>query len=415
MPTRTCTNLRAAGVLATLALLLAVEAVLAHPLEAAKRNSNPTLTTSQIAIVSDHEDPLFREDSPRYRYIVVRDNLHDRVGELRRAHPEAEIILYKNVAFTLREPGCPFDPFQGGGVSWCQANRHEAWFLHDKRTGARIASDGYPTQRAMNIAHPGYRRTWLRSVRARLADALAYRSGARYDGVWMDDTNLYPGHGMGGRIAELRDGEYRRAMVGFVDEVTPVLREAGFVTIVNLGMNPWERAQRRAALRVAGDVSVVNREGLVRWGEGELFTDPGGPVPHWRDEVRLAEDVQRRGARFHAITYGRSDDRRVQRYARATFLMAWNGRDGSAFAFRSVDGGRAYSPSWAAEIGEPRGKRRHVGRGWRRSFTRGIALVNSSPRGSQRFRFAKRHRTPGGRCVRSVRLGAQNALIMRRC
>lgn len=374
------------------------------------------VTTSQIAIVSSHESSLFHERDARYRYILIRDSMHDRVEELRALHPKAQILLYKNVAFTLHEPGCPYAPFQGGGVSWCDADRHEDWFLHDKQTGARLSSDGYPSQRAMNIAKPGYRQAWIDSVLARLRDANNDGSGVRYDGVWLDDANMYPGHGMDGRIAELSDAQYRNAMVSFLDQVAATIEAEGFVTAANLGANPWEPEQRAASIEVAHDVSVVNREGFVRWGDsGQLFTDPGGPVPHWDDEMKFAEDLQAAGARLHTITYGPSSDVRAQRYARATFLLAWNGRDGAASNYRVTDGGPSWNKEWTTDVGVPTSPRYPVGIGWRRDFTDGTVVVNARPAGSQTYALGGSFQRPDGQCVSSVTLSPQSALVLPAC
>ena len=43
----------------------------------------------------------------------------------------------------------------------------------------------------------------------------------------MDDTNLYPGHGMDGRIKELTDGQYRQATQDFVHNVSAQIRATG--------------------------------------------------------------------------------------------------------------------------------------------------------------------------------------------
>lgn len=372
-------------------------------------------TTSQIAIVSSEEDPLFTEQGARYRYILIRDNLHGRIAELRQVHPESQLILYKNVSFTEDEPGsgCPWAPFQGGGVSYCKAEQHESWFLHDRNTGARLESD-YEDLYAMNIANPAYQQAWLADVIARLRDAGNDGSGQHYDGVWLDDTNTYPGHNLDGRIAELTDAQYGQAMVGFIDAVSPQLRAAGFETIANVGMNPWETQQRADTLQMAHDVAAINREGLVRWGEGMTWTTDGA-APHWKYEVELAEDIQAAGASFHAITYGQGSDVETQRYARATFLLAWNGDDGSAFNYRTLDSGPTYLPDWTADVGVPTSARYGVGRGWRRDFAGGTVVINPAASGSQSFNLGGSFRRPDGSCTSSVTLAATRALVLASC
>jgi hypothetical protein len=382
----------------------------------APANPSGGVTTAQVALVTSQESPLLTEGGAKYRYIMVRDNMHDKVGQLRAAHPEAQIILYKNVAFTLNEPGCPYEPFQGGGVSHCDANGHEDWYLHDKQNGQRLTSTSYSQQLAMNIANAGYRQKWLDSVLARLRDADNNGTNVRYDGVWLDDANFYPGHGMDGRMAELTDGQYREAMVSFLEYVGQRIEQAGFRTVANVGMDPWEPAQREATMRVADDLSVVNREGFVRWGEnGTLFTDPDGTAPHWQDEVELAEDLQAAGAGFHAITYGSAGDVRTQRFGRATFLLVWNGNDGSAYNYRTIGAGASYLPGWTTDVGVPRTARYAVGQGWRRDFSNGTVVINARASGAQAFQLGGSFRKPDGSCVNSVTLGATDALVMPSC
>ena len=371
-------------------------------------------STSQIAIITSQESPLFEHDESQYRYIIIRDSLHNRLEELRAAHPESEILLYKNVAFTLHEPGCPYDPFQGGGISYCGAN--ENWFLH-RSNGSRISSDGYAAQRAMNIGQAGYRQEWLESVSDRLSDAHNNGSGVEYDGVFMDDTNLYPGHGMDGQIAELTDAQYRQAMVGFVHTVSNGIRDQGFKTAVNVGMNPWDAPARSATLEVAEDVDVVNREGFVRWGEsGTLFTDGASdPAPFWDDEMELAEDIQARGAGLHTIVYGTAGDVQGQRYARASFLMAWDGNENSAVSYRVTAASNPWLPDWTTEVGTPESDRYRVGQGWRREFSGGTVVINARSSGSQAFGLGADYRAADGSCVNSVSLGAARAMVMPKC
>ena len=374
------------------------------------------VTTSQIAIITSQEDPLFADDGSKYRYIVVRDSMEDRLEELRAAHPEAEILLYKDVSFTASD-GCQWAPFQGTGLDYCDADSHESWFLHRKSNPSqRISSEAYSNYQAMNVGNPGYQQAWAETVLGRLKDAHADGSGAQYDGVWMDDTNLFPGHGMDGQIAELSDAQYRAATLSFVNSVAPQLESAGFKAVPNLAMESWEPAQRSAAVSIAGKVSSINREGFVRWGEsGELFTTDGG-APIWKDEVTLAEQTQAAGADLHAITYGSVGDTRTQRYARATFLMAWDGSDGGAINYRTSEASKSWAPNWTTDIGTPTGSRKAVGQGFTRSFSNGIVVINPGSTGTQQFSLGGSYRNPdGGACVSTIELASARAAVMPAC
>lgn len=375
------------------------------------------VTTSQIALIQTYEEALLAERGSRYRYLVIRDTLHEHIEELRAANPGAEIILYKNSGFSLREPGCPYEPFQGGGASWCDVDSNEDLFLHSG--GQRIESSGYSDLLAMNIGSSVYRELWVDSVLERLRDAHNDGSNVRYDGVWMDDVNLFPGHGMDGRIDELSDGQYREAAQGFAELVGTELESEGFKSIINAGMNPWEAEQRDSVIDLAGEVSAVNREGFVRWGDdGTLFTDPQGRAPFWKDEVKLMEDIQSAGAAFHAVVYGKADRTRPQRYARATFLMGWDGEDGSALAFRTTGGtpgSSSYLPGWTTDVGLPLGERYRSAGVWRRDFTGGTVLVNSRPKKTRRITLDESFKRPGGGCTGSVRVPARRAMILADC
>lgn len=380
------------------------------------RDGSSHVTTSQIAIVNDQEDQLFVADGSQYRYIAIRDSMEYRLEELRAAHPESEILLYKDVSFTA-DDGCEWAPFQGPGLDYCEADPHENWFLHRKSNPQqRLASEGYEYLRAMNIGDGGYQQAWADSVLSRLGDAHDDGSGARYDGVWMDDTNLFPGHGMDGGIAELSDAQYRQATVSFIETVAPQLEAAGFKTVANLGMDPWDPAQRSAAISIARVVSTVNREGLVRWGEdGTLFTTDGD-APFWKHEVETAEDMQAAGADLHAITYGSASDVRGQRYSRATFLMAWDGSDGGALNYRTSESSESWRPDWTMDVGVPTGPRQGVGRGFLRRYSGGIVAINPASGGSQSFSLGGSFRDPdGGGCVSSISLGATRGAVLAAC
>ncbi len=336
------------------------------------------------------------------------------MAELREAHPESQILLYKDLSFTIADPSCEFDPFQGGGVSDCRARKNESWYLHGA-DGSRLASADFPDLSAMNVASDGYRQAWLESVVARLGDALDDGSGERYDGVWMDDTNLYPGHGLDGRIAELSDDEYRHATTEFVEEASLQLQEEGFAAVLNLGMRSADEAQRESAIKLAHSATMINREQFVRLGEGPLlFTAGGGDAPFWDDELALMEGIQEGGADHHAIVYGTAGDVEAQLYARGTFLLGWDGHGGSALNYRTTDTVEPASV-WTESVGLPIADRAPAGVGWMRKFEDGFVLVNPSPDEVQSFEFNRPHGGTNAPCAARIELAPASARIVRPC
>lgn len=377
-------------------------------------------TVGQIAIINSQEDVLAAEQGSRYRYIVVRDGMHRYVDRLRQANPATDILLYKDLSFTIKdEPGCPFAPFEVTGVSFCDADSHENWFLHDA-SGNRLTSADYPDLYAMNLADPGYRAAWLSSVERRLLDANNDGSGVRWDGVYFDDTNLYPGHGINGAISEMSDGQYRQATVNFVATVSPALRAQGFVTMANVGMDMYDPAQRSAGVELAKYIDVYNREYFIRWfsdsGCCSVFTTPDANNGNdWIDELNFMESVQKTGASYSAVVYGTADEVEVQRYARATFLLGWNGKDGSALMYRAIGGGDAYLPGWTTDVGYPTSNRFEVGNGWQRNFQSGTVVMNPHPNQGQEFDLGSNYQLPGGECTSSVSLAPKRALVLPAC
>lgn len=375
------------------------------------------LTTGQIALVGAQEEPLLQASDAKYGYIVVRDSMSDKLGELRAAHPEAKILLYKNVSLTFNQDDCQYAPYQGSGLSYCDADPNESWFLHKKGApGQRLLTTDYGNLHMMDVGDSGYQQAWADAVIARLQDAYDDGSGAKYDGVFMDDTNLFPGHGVDGQVAEMSDEAYGEATQSFISNVGEKIQAAGFQAVPNLAVRPWDPADREAAMNVATHVSSINREGFVRYGDsGTLFTTDG-EAPIWLDEVKFAEDAQAAGAGIQAITYGSAGDVRGQRYARGTFLMAWDGGEGSALSYRTTEAGSEWQPNWTTDVGVPTSRRRSVGQGFQRTYSEGMVLVNPGSSGSQQFELGGSYRDPdSGECLSSVKLGATRALVMPTC
>ena len=129
--------------------------------------------------------------------------------------------------------------------------------------------------------------------------------------------------------------------------------------------------------------------------------------------MQMEEAIEGTGTAFTALTYGSSGDTAAMRYARATFLLGWNGGAGSALLYRpdpeSVD---PYSPGWATNVGVPVGGRYAVGIGWRRNFSSGTVVINPSGSGSQTFDLGGAYQMPDGSVVTSVTVGPASALVL---
>ena len=339
------------------------------------------LTTSEIAILTSHEDPMLDQPGAKYRYIIIRDNLHAEVDEIRASHPEAEILVYKDVSFTVKERAAPMTPTRAAASPTATPTR--------TRTGTCTGLQRQP-HHLLGLSRPrGDEHRQLRLPAGVARKRPRAPQDGDYDGVFMDDTNLFPGHGMDGQISELSDNAYRNATVDFVDTVSPALQAPG------LQDDGEPRDEPLGDRRALGDAGRRRRRlgdqprGLHPLGRGgTTFTDESGPAPFWRWELELMEDIQDRGAGYHAITYGTANDVQGQRYMRATFLLGWNGEDGSSNAYRVTSTAPPFMPDWTTDVGTPTGsalpgrpglaprlRRRH-----RRHQRQGLRVADLQPR-----------------------------------
>ena len=368
--------------------------------------STGTSTIAAIALDYSQMQYLLTTEtaSAHFRYIVVQDHWHENVPALRAKYPDSKILVYKNVAATNSD--CSADPYQSSGISYCYADAtHPEWFLHSTAAGhPRLTFCDYSYLSAMDIGNVDYQRRWAGAVIHAMR-----RSG--FDGVMMDDTNLYPGHCMDGQILEYSDAEYRQATLAFIHAVGPAIMSAGYIAMPNVGLATWDPAQTDAARDVALHVSVYNREFFVRWEEGSaLFTRTT-----WSNDLALMDEIVGAGTPFNTVVYGSATDVAAQRYARATFLLGWDGQDGSALMYRPSADGIPYPAPWAADIGLPMAARYAVGAGWRREFDGGTVVVDPSATTSQTFALGGAYSDGRGRCVTSVTLAPATGLVMPRC
>jgi hypothetical protein len=113
----------------------------------------------------------------------------------------------------------------------------------------------------------------------------------------------------------------------------------------------------------------------------------------WQNLVRLA---QSHGVDFFGLTYGSARDVRTMRYARASFLLGWNGR-GGAFLFSKTDDADPYHVAWVRQLGKPLSSKVERAPGiWQRRYARGMVVVNATSQAATVAVFKKQFAVPGG-------------------
>jgi Hypothetical glycosyl hydrolase family 15 len=359
---------------------------------------NGASTVGELAI--DTGQDAYLGNTGRYAYVEINDYEYGRVAAIHAAKA-GRVLLYAQTQ-TEGPNSCQYDARPSYGVSYCWANQyHPEWFLLNK-SGQRAMYTDYALY-MMDMGSPSYQQQWADSE-----IATAKRDG--FDGVYMDDVNLSPGHGTDGTLAKYTDAQYEAAVQSFVAAVAPRLKAAGLIVSANVGnSNPWDTNALAESEQMARNLSIYNHEFWMRWQEGTpLMTGT-----EWLTSVQMMEAIEGTGTPFTALTYGSIGDITAMRYARASFLLAWNGRAGSALMYRpDPDLVDPYSPDWTTDVGTPAGNRYALGIGWRRQFSGGTVVVNPSAGGSQTIDLGGSYRMPDGSVVSTVTLGPASALVL---
>lgn len=272
------------------------------------------------------------------------------------------------------------------GVPYSDASAN-GWLLKDS-SGNLLENTTYASYCA-DVGSSGYQNEWISNVESYLA------SHAGVDGIFIDNVLYDPKGDCGAYPAKYpTTASWDTAMVGFVKAVYTALHAKGYYVALNAG-----------AFK-SGDSTYNDGTSTIAWWQ-QLGPYADGLTNEYYDETsdgtdrlrttaaawygdfdqwqRLIGTAQSDGDDFIGITYGAAGDTTAMTFARASFLLEWNGH-GSAFIYKikgsSAD---ASDPSWTTDIGQPIGAKSAVGVGYERSYTGGTVLVNPSPSSSQSF------------------------------
>jgi hypothetical protein len=345
-------------------------------------------------------------DLSRYEYLILNAWEAGRIAALKAANPRLKVLVYKN-AIASRSDACRSgadDALLSTGVGYCWADVNQpAWFLTDTAS-RRIEFCDYGGAWMMDMGNSGYQSRWASNVSAELR-------ARGWDGVFVDDVNPYQSYHLCGRTLAKYPTESSQAAAtrSFLASVAPAIRSGGHLVIANIPsttMAIWEDWLQFP--------SGVMQEYFTKWGAGPDHHFTGND---WTYRQSFFQAAQQAGKIFLGLTYAPPGDVRSMRYARATFLMDWNGGS-SAVIFEPVaanwsGGGDPWSSEWTVDIGTPSGPKFAVGHGFRRNFTGGTAVINISAAASQTFDLGGTFLLPGGQSVTSVTLQPATALILR--
>ncbi|HVA61413.1 MAG TPA: putative glycoside hydrolase [Mycobacteriales bacterium] len=330
------------------------------------------------------------------------------IPALKAADPSLKVYIYKDVQATTTNEvvgGVDQTPLTTG-VGYAEAAAsHPEWFLQDT-TGARVPFDDYAGDWWMDVASPSYQAAWAANVAADV-----HRYGA--DGVMMDDVNAALGFHLasGTTLAKYpTDASWAAATQSFLESVVPALHASGVQAIANIS-EPWSTNWEPLWQRWVGDVDGVMYEYWSKYGHDSSYARLGDAGWGW--QMQQADDVESAGKIFLPVTYGDINDTTSQTYARASFLLTWNGGQAGQIWSPTSTNTDPWQPAWTASVGTPTGARTQLASGvWQRQFTAGQVLVNPSTTATVTVPLGATFTEPDGTAVSAVTLGPTQAAVL---
>jgi hypothetical protein len=373
--------------------------------------SRPT-TTAALRICSNCSE-YGLADGSRYGYVILHSWQSGLIPRLKASNPNVKVLVYKNVAATYSyacSGGADASSLPSGvGYCWAVANA-PGWLLTDA-AGKRIEFCDYSGLWLMDVGDPAYQRQWLDAVSA---DAVS----KGFDGVMLDDVDQdVRAHLCARTIGKYRtDADWTAATSAFMATVGPELQRRGLLVLPNIMIRNWWESSGIALFdRWLGYSSGAIQEYYAKWNvdSSGWFTDDGAGHDNWSYRQAFLRRTQSAGKIFIGLTYAPSGDARSQRYARGSFLLDWDG-GASAVAFEPTDPEQQdpYTSIWTADLGTPLGPRYRVGQAWRRDYSEGAVVVNTSTAG-QTVDLGGSFLQPDGTTVTSVALQSADAAILR--
>ena len=290
----------------------------------------------------------------------------------------------------------------GVGYCWSDANRPD-WFLTDT-TGARIEFCDFAGAWQMDVGDASYQQTWLANVLADLRSAPVGRRDARRREPVRDlaPVRTHDRAVSDGRRVHRRERELPRAT-----SAPPCAPRGSWRCRTSRSTTGGRRADWPAGIAGSPYSSGAVQEYFSKWGrdDSRWLTDDG-THNDWSGRQALFARTQAAGKTFIGVTYAPSDDVRSMRYARASFLLDWNGGP-SALAFEPTtpEAQDPYFADWTTDIGAPTGARVRAGVAWKRVFANGIVVLDPSPSTSQSVRLGGNYVLPNGGSDRRSRSG----------
>ncbi len=348
----------------------------------------------------------------RSAYVILSPFNAHLAPQIRTQNPATTVLAYKSSMDLKSSPFCAANIGQcETGVTYAEAVAHDAaapsdpWILRD--SSGNSITGGYPDNFLADVGSKTFQSRWI-------ANVSAFLKANKFSGVFIDNVlGDVSGWTQGRFPTKYRtDAAWGDAMASFVKAVGAAFRPQGLFVAVN-AYKPYP-ANTSWWQRIAPSTNALMSE---YWQQNpndprELYTaDAHSWTGHWDYWQKLIDIAQNAGSSFFGLQYGDPGDTRLMRYGRASFLLGWNGQRGAYF-FNPRSATDPWQAAWTADIGRPAAPRYRVGAGWRRDYSGGTVIVDSSASRSQAFDLGRSYQTPDGEIVRTVTLAPTTALIL---
>jgi hypothetical protein len=337
----------------------------------------------------------------RFDYVVVGSGDVKAAGALK-----ASSLLYRGGADVWRADAAGH---AAGGVPYRLAAA-KGWILED-RGGRRLRVPEFGDWIG-DVGDRGYQRAWARRV-ARFAVA------HHIDGIYIDNVVCSVTGLSGGAVPAKypTDDAWASAYLSFLSRVTPALKRRGLYVVANAycAGPPDQSANIAWWDRVSAFVDGLLNESFEQNPNNiveRYFDAPSVSwLGHWRANLELIAAAQRRGKAAFALTGGSNADTSLQTYARASYLLVWNGRSGG-FVWRPTDAADPWTRAWTVDVGTPLAPMARLGPLYVRRYSRAYVVVNPSLSPVTADVPARWRGRRGARSRRSLTLAPETAAIL---
>jgi Hypothetical glycosyl hydrolase family 15 len=394
-PSRSATAFLAALVLAAALVTIAAGAPLGAKRDAVHRG---------IAVFRTGDSYRQGSGYGRYDFLVIG------YGDVQAAtRTGARVLVYKTSSEVKPSPNADRGAADSG-VPYAQAAAH-GWLLKDA-SGKDVQVTGEDW--LGDVGSREFQQAWLDNVSGWLRRQHA--AGVFVDNVVCTLSDLTGGHYPAKYPSP---AAWADAQASFMAYVGSRMKAMGLYVAINAYCEGPDSGSANNAwwARLAPSVSAESTEYFEQNPNNpaqQYYDSPATSwLGNWLGKLNVIRVAEQRGKDAFAITAGTHDNTMLMTYARASYLLVWNGRSGG-FIYAPTDGSDPWNAAWTTPIGKPLRSMQRTGSVYFRRYTRGYVVVNPSLSAAA-VALPPGLKTPAGAPAgRSVQLAPTTAAIFRR-